>query len=203
MQNTCFIKELGEMRKEHCKCGKLKERQHAGSCNACHSAYTKQWKKDHPLTKEQKEKAKKTRKLYDEKRLADNRQRKPRLGAKPGILRPLCSWCNIVIENFKKKNFCKKCAAKYNREWRKKNPSSGWQKFKDNVRVKTYRRIMKGLLTREPCEVCSELKVEAHHDDYQKPYEVRWLCGKHHREHHMMERKLNVTSSTNYERIDN
>ena len=39
-------------------------------------------------------------------------------------------------------------------------------------------------LIRQPCEVCGAEKSEAHHDDYEKPLEVRWLCRKHHREHH-------------------
>jgi hypothetical protein len=182
------------MRKETCKCGKLKERRHSGYCNSCHRAYTKQWKKDNPLTYEQKERTKIIRRRYDEKRLKDKRIRRPRLGAKPGILRPLCSWCDAVIDNFKKKNYCKKCAAKYNREWRKEHPSTGEKKIRDNVRFKTYYAIRSGKLIRKPCEVCAELKVEAHHDDYTKPYDVRWLCGKHHKEHHMLERKSNVTS---------
>lgn len=184
------------MKKEHCKCGRVKERRQSGQCNTCHSAYTKQWKKDHPLTQEQKEKAKITRRKYENRLLEGKRQRSPRLGAKPGILRPLCSWCNVIIENFKKKSFCKKCAAKYNREWRKKNTPSEWQKFKDMVRVKTYHRIAKGLLIRKPCEVCGELKVEAHHDDYHKAYDVRWLCGKHHNEHHTLKRRLNVPTES-------
>lgn len=39
-------------------------------------------------------------------------------------------------------------------------------------------------LFREPCEVCGELKVHAHHDDYAKPLNVRWLCDEHHNEWH-------------------
>lgn len=41
-----------------------------------------------------------------------------------------------------------------------------------------------GRVTRLPCEVCGEPKTEAHHDDYAKPLEVRWLCKTHHEEHH-------------------
>ncbi len=44
--------------------------------------------------------------------------------------------------------------------------------------------IRDGRLTKEPCEVCGELKVDAHHDDYEKPMDVRWLCRTHHAEHH-------------------
>jgi hypothetical protein len=42
-----------------------------------------------------------------------------------------------------------------------------------------------GILTRKPCEVCGVSDhVEAHHDDYTKPLDVRWLCDPHHKEHH-------------------
>lgn len=49
-----------------------------------------------------------------------------------------------------------------------------------------------GELFRQPCEVCGiepgrDEKgqiVQAHHDDYDKPLEVRWLCRKHHYELH-------------------
>lgn len=44
--------------------------------------------------------------------------------------------------------------------------------------------IKGGMLKRQPCEVCGEIKVEAHHKDYNKPYEVVWLCRKHHMEWH-------------------
>jgi len=34
------------------------------------------------------------------------------------------------------------------------------------------------------CEVCGDTNVHAHHDDYTKPLEVRWLCPLHHMRHH-------------------
>ena len=56
------------------------------------------------------------------------------------------------------------------------------------VRAKTRHAIARGDLVRQPCEVCGALPVEAHHDDYSKPLDVRWLCPTHHREHHHAER---------------
>jgi hypothetical protein len=39
-------------------------------------------------------------------------------------------------------------------------------------------------LIRKPCEVCSNPKSQAHHDDYTKPLDIRWLCRKHHLQIH-------------------
>jgi hypothetical protein len=41
-----------------------------------------------------------------------------------------------------------------------------------------------GSVVPQPCEVCGEIKVQAHHTDYSKPLDVQWLCFKHHREAH-------------------
>ena len=43
-------------------------------------------------------------------------------------------------------------------------------------------------VTRQPCEVCGAEPAHAHHDDYSKPLEVRWLCPRHHAEYHATER---------------
>ena len=47
---------------------------------------------------------------------------------------------------------------------------------------KTRARLAGQVLQKEPCEVCGNPIAEAHHDDYSKPWEVRWLCKKHHEE---------------------
>jgi hypothetical protein len=51
--------------------------------------------------------------------------------------------------------------------------------------------VRHGKIKRLPCEVCGKIKSEAHHDDYSKPYDVHWLCRKHHNEiHKRMEKEM-------------
>jgi hypothetical protein len=42
-----------------------------------------------------------------------------------------------------------------------------------------------GILVRKPCEICGREDADAHHDDYAKPLEVRFLCGTHHHRFHL------------------
>lgn len=46
--------------------------------------------------------------------------------------------------------------------------------------------IRDGRIQRLPCAVCSSKTTEAHHDDYDKPLDVLWLCKKHHMERHVL-----------------
>lgn len=95
------------------------------------------------------------------------------------------------------KYFCKKCKAEDSRKWRElKRPSEEELKkkeearkerasFKRKVRKFTAELIRRGILVKGNCEVCGTTeRVETHHDDYNKPYEVRWLCRKHHLAEH-------------------
>lgn len=93
----------------------------------------------------------------------------------------LCSSCRSIKEpSYKDESYCKSC--KYQkRKLRTKSPE---QAFKDAVRKITWKRISEGILVKKPCEVCGNSKVEAHHDDYNQALQVRWLCRKHHQEHH-------------------
>jgi len=62
--------------------------------------------------------------------------------------------------------------------------SSPALRHKHEARWKARRAIASGALLRRPCEVCGAEKVDAHHDDYSKPLDVRWLCRPHHLELH-------------------
>ena len=56
-------------------------------------------------------------------------------------------------------------------------------KYKAKNMVNNYIRAKK--LFREPCENCgTSLNVHGHHDDYDKPLNVRWLCAAHHSQWH-------------------
>jgi len=73
-----------------------------------------------------------------------------------------------------------------------------------SVYAEVNKAVREGVLIPQPCEVCGEplrtvetttiqggrtvplirRNIHAHHDDYSKPLQVRWLCDLHHREHH-------------------
>lgn len=44
--------------------------------------------------------------------------------------------------------------------------------------------VRDGKIIPKPCEVCGHVDAVAHHDDYDKPLEVRWLCQVHHVQWH-------------------
>lgn len=52
------------------------------------------------------------------------------------------------------------------------------------ARIDVKNALTTGKIVKLPCQVCGEIKVEAHHTDYSKPLEVEWLCRKHHLEVH-------------------
>lgn len=56
---------------------------------------------------------------------------------------------------------------------------------KEKSRQRLHTAIARGKAVRRPCEVCGNPRTDAHHDDYAKPLQVRWLCRLHHmRLHH-------------------
>lgn len=68
-------------------------------------------------------------------------------------------------------------------EYTKKYRESYPNKYKAHNMVNNAIRDKK--LHAEPCEVCgTKDRVHAHHDDYLKPLNVRWLCAVHHFQWH-------------------
>lgn len=71
----------------------------------------------------------------------------------------------------------KAAAIVYQRQRRARSPE------KYLARQAVARALKNGTLIKLPCEVCGA-KAQAHHIDYSKPLEVRWLCFVHHRMEH-------------------
>jgi len=66
--------------------------------------------------------------------------------------------------------------SEYQRRRRARNPE------KNKAREAVNNAVRDGRLEKKPCEICGEPRSQAHHDDYSKPLDVRWLCLRCHRE---------------------
>lgn len=79
---------------------------------------------------------------------------------------------------------------KYDRERGNRQTKEYHDQYRELYPVKTKARnivsnaVRDGHLRREPCEVCGSEMSHAHHDDYFKPLDVRWLCAAHHKQWH-------------------
>lgn len=79
---------------------------------------------------------------------------------------------------------CKSCHAAKMRQYRREGKFR-W-KYDEKSKARCYLNVSlkRGKVKKLPCEVCGDSKSQAHHDDYSKPLEVRWLCRLHHSEFH-------------------
>lgn len=87
--------------------------------------------------------------------------------------------------------YCRKCSKKHSSEY-----SIGvgrtvyFKQYKaknlDRLRAKwkVANAIKAGKMKRGKCGICGKEKAEAHHYDYNKSLEVKWLCRKHHLDKH-------------------
>ena len=88
---------------------------------------------------------------------------------------------------------------KGNHNWKQSSPVPYREKYPErrSAGLEVKKALYHGILKNGKCEVCGSKKSEAHHDDYSKPLKVRWLCRKHHHEHHVKLREKELVNETN------
>lgn len=102
-----------------------------------------------------------------------------------------CKSCHLLVRRTEE---FRVGARKRLKKWKSKNPGAVYKsvrKWRDENREKLRAHslvnyaLKVGKITKERCVECGS-KAEAHHPDYGKPYEVIWLCRKHHSEKHLL-----------------
>lgn len=100
--------------------------------------------------------------------------------SKPGGKRAECKPCKNAQNRAYQKSEAGK-VAHHNATQRYRHKHA--KKRKAHIIVNNALRDKK--LTRQPCETCGSVDhVVAHHDDYDQPLAIRWLCEDHHKEWH-------------------
>lgn len=69
-------------------------------------------------------------------------------------------------------------AQELNRRWRKEDSRRA------SCHSKVARAVRVGVLVKMPCEVCGSESSMAHHESYDRPLQVVWLCQVHHKARH-------------------
>ena len=97
----------------------------------------------------------------------------------------ICSRCGGPNERLPQR-YCHECHAAYQRKMRPLySELTPEQKKRANgsAKANTYKR--RGKLVPKPCENCGATKnIQMHHEDYDKPLDVRWFCAPCHRAWH-------------------
>lgn len=74
------------------------------------------------------------------------------------------------------------------------NFGKGYSKEEKQKRIKARSILCNAVrdekIKRLSCAVCGKNNAEAHHDNYDNPLQVRWLCRKHHQQLHKSIRSL-------------
>lgn len=90
-------------------------------------------------------------------------------------------------------SLCAGCRARAVAKWAKSNPEKRAKtikahreanRLKYRCRAVTRYAVQSGKIQQGPCEKCGAEKVQAHHQDYAKPLDVRWLCSQCHGKEH-------------------
>jgi hypothetical protein len=84
---------------------------------------------------------------------------------------------NMRMEGTRRR--CVRCQSDYLRQYRASGKAKRDRRKRAAVNALN-RAVRKGLVQRQDCEECGSHNTSAHHEDYDKPLDVRWLCRTHH-----------------------
>ena len=111
-----------------------------------------------------------------------------------------CSW-QAIHTGLKRRNAVLRSNLRFgaNKQFSEDSPGPD-----EPVYLITHKAIARGRLIKKPCECCgagidSKRKngssaIHAHHDDYNKPLEVRWLCSSCHHKWHQTHEPVRRTT---------
>lgn len=118
-----------------------------------------------------------------------------KLCKKCGELNPLDQFHNDKAKKDGKRANCKACQNSQTKAYQKSDAGKkAHHAATDRYKLRHAKKrkahiivgnaIRDGKIKRGPCEICGEVKAVAHHDDYDHPLVIRWLCEPHHKEWH-------------------
>lgn len=167
MRQEKTVKKV-EDRRRCSKCKKIKlidkfyKRKYYGWCKACEGELLKRYRKT--------EKGRKWHSAYRKKRYQLECTKKCIKPKKPKKVRPL--------------EYYRKLKTKINKIYRLKYPliNKAHRILCNHVRIGDIRKYKR-------CQICNnKTSLHGHHEDYNKPLEVYWLCQKCHRQIHIERR---------------
>ena len=109
------------------------------------------------------------------------------------VVSGLCSKCGKLCDRLGQR-YCRDCHALNMRIWRYGRRPSDEERLKQRCRGQSRYYFKQGLIEWMPCQVCLSRDSEMHHQDYNQPLLVDWLCRKCHLDLHGAERPQKVRS---------
>lgn len=101
-------------------------------------------------------------------------------------MRITCRHCALIVDlnRIGLKTICLSCENDYQRIYgRSYTPTIPYTKRRKSRGI-AYSSFKRGKLIRKPCEKCGSENSEMHHEDYDKPLDVQWLCRPCHLDLH-------------------
>jgi len=105
------------------------------------------------------------------------------------IEKPLVFFARDLSKTDNVTSYCKQCRNEYRKlprvmELHRKQAKEYYRNMSKERKhcIHIFNKLLKaGLVKPDKCEVCNESrKLEAHHEDYSKPFEFKWLCKRCH-----------------------